>query len=88
MHREAGRKADYFATSNRTEEWAMGGQTALMSFWDRPLHAMTDAFADADFRIAVISEPEPAPAARELFPDELAAKSRFLCFLFFVLQAG
>jgi SAM-dependent methyltransferase len=88
MHREAGRKADYFATSNRTEEWAMGGQTTLMSFWDRPLHAMTDAFAAAGFRIAVISEPAPAPAARELFPDELAAKPRFLCFLFFVLQAG
>ncbi len=88
MHREAGRKADYFATSNRTEEWTMGGQTALMSFWDRPLHAMTDAFTAAGFRIGVISEPAPAPAALELFPDEIAAKPRFLCFLFFVLQAG
>jgi ubiquinone/menaquinone biosynthesis C-methylase UbiE len=88
MHREAGRKASYFATSNRMEEWTMGGQTALMSFWDRPLHAMTDAFTAAGFRIAVISEPAPAPAARELFPDELADKPRFLCFLFFVLQAG
>jgi hypothetical protein len=39
-------------------------------------------------RIAVISEPAPAPAARELFPDVIAAKPRFLCFLFFVLQAG
>jgi SAM-dependent methyltransferase len=86
--RKAGRKADYFATSNRTEEWTMGGQTALMSFWDRPLHAMTDAFTAAGFRIAVISEPEPAPAARELFPDEIAARPRFLGFLFFVLQAG
>ena len=84
MHGKAGRKADYFATSNRTEEWAMGCQTALMSFWDRPLHAMTDAFTAAGFQIAVISEPEPAPAARELFPDELAARPRFLCFLFFV----
>ena len=88
MHREAGRKGDYFATSNRTEEWAMGGQTALMSFWDRPLHAMTDAFTAAGFRIAVISEPPAAPAARELFPDAIAGKQRFLCFLFFVLQAG
>jgi hypothetical protein len=34
------------------------------------------------------SEPEPAPAARELFPDDIATKPRFLCFLFFVLQAG
>lgn len=88
MHREAGRKADYFATSNWTEEWTMGGQTVPMSFWQRPLHAMTGAFTAAGFRIAVISEPAPAPAARELFPDQLAAKPRFLCFLFFVLQAG
>ena len=84
----AGRKTDYFATYNWTEEWTMGGQTALMSFWNRPLHAMTDAFTAAGFRISVISEPEPVPAARELFPDDLAAKPRFLCFLFFVLQAG
>jgi hypothetical protein len=49
---------------------------------------MTDAFTAAGFRIAVISEPAPAPAARELFPDVIAAKPRFLCFLFFVLQAG
>jgi hypothetical protein len=27
-----------------------------MSFWHRPLHAMTDAFTAAGFRIAVISE--------------------------------
>jgi ubiquinone/menaquinone biosynthesis C-methylase UbiE len=87
MHREDGRKADYFATSNRTEEWTMGGQSARMSFWDRPLHAMTEAFIAAGFRIAVVSEPPPDPAAHELFPDELAAKPRFLCFLFFVLQA-
>ena len=88
MHREAGRKADYFATCNWTDEWTMGGQTALMSVWHRPLHAMTDAFTAAGFRIAVISEPAPAPAARDLFPDDITAKPRFLCFLFFVLQAG
>ena len=88
MHREAGREADYFATSNRTEEYAFSGQTALLSLWDRPLHAMTGAFTAAGFRMTVISEPEPAPAARERFPDQLAAMPRFLAFLFFVLQAG
>jgi SAM-dependent methyltransferase len=88
MHREAGRKPDYFATYNHTAEWTMGGQTAVMSFWHRPLHAMTDAFTAAGFRIAVISEPPPAPGARELFPDVLADKQAFLCFIFFVLQAG
>ncbi|RSO09928.1 SAM-dependent methyltransferase [Streptomyces sp. WAC 05379] len=89
MHRQAGREAeyDYFDTTNWTEEWTMGGQTALMSIWHRPLHAMIEAFTEAGFRITVISEPEPDPAARELFPEAIAAKRRFLCFLFFVLQA-
>jgi hypothetical protein len=61
-----------------------------MTFWTRPLHAMTGAFAAAGFRIAVISEPSPAPGARELFPDVLADTNSgtFLCFLFFVLEAA
>ncbi|MFC7262778.1 class I SAM-dependent methyltransferase [Streptomyces lutosisoli] len=89
MHRQAGREAEYnyFNTTNWTEEWTMGGQTALMSLWHRPLHAMIEAFTAAGFRITVISEPEPDPAARELFPEAIAATPRFLCFLFFVLQA-
>lgn len=62
----------------------MGGRTARLRFWNRPLHAMTDAFAAAGFRITVISEPESDPAARDLFPE---VTSRFLSFLFFVLQA-
>jgi SAM-dependent methyltransferase len=89
LQRQAGRQPDYFATYNRTEEWTMGGHTALMSFWTRPLHAMTDAFTAAGFRIAAISEPRPAPGARELFPDFFAdlKSGAFLCFLFFVLEA-
>lgn len=89
MHRQAGREAeyDYFDTTNWTEEWTMGGHTALMSIWHRPLHAMIEAFTGAGFRITAISEPEPDPSARQLFPEAIATKTRFLCFLFFVLQA-
>lgn len=89
MHRQAGREAEYeyFDTTNWTDEWTMGGQTELMSLWHRPLHAMIEAFTSAGFRITVISEPDPDPAARELFPEAIAAKPRFLCFLFFVLHA-
>jgi hypothetical protein len=68
LRRLAGHRTNYFATYNWTEEWTMGGQTAPVSFWNRPLHAMTDAFTAAGFRISIISEPQPAPAARELFP--------------------
>ncbi|MFI6299439.1 hypothetical protein ACIBEJ_48150 [Nonomuraea sp. NPDC050790] len=85
----AGEKPEYFKTRIRVDEWAMGGQTAQMRFWDRPLHAMTEAFTAAGFRISVISEPPFVPEARELFPEvrEITG-TRFLSFLFFVLEAG
>ncbi|WP_326566232.1 class I SAM-dependent methyltransferase [Amycolatopsis rhabdoformis] len=88
MRREAGERVSYFATSLRTEKWEMGGGTAELRFWDRPLHAMTDAFTAAGFRVAVISEPDSAPGAREKFPEDFAGFSgtRFLGFLFFVLN--
>jgi len=85
MSREGGRSVDYFETTNRIEHWTLSGRTAAMSFWDRPLHAMTDAFTAAGFRIELISEPDPAPDARALFPGE---PPRFLAFLFFVLRAA
>ncbi|MBF6130701.1 class I SAM-dependent methyltransferase [Nocardia brasiliensis] len=87
--RMAGDETNYFQTRNRTEEWTMGGQTAQLSFWDRPLHAMTDAFTAAGFRLTVISEPPAAPSARDLAPDvfDESTGTRFLCFLFFVLHA-
>jgi len=88
-NREWGRQADYFATTSLTVEWTAGGQSALLRFWDRPLHAMSDAFAAAGFRIAVISEPTIAPETpRELLPDDITDKRRLLCFLFFVLHAS
>ncbi|WP_067813723.1 class I SAM-dependent methyltransferase [Nocardia inohanensis] len=85
----SGDPVNYFQIRNRTDEWTMSGQTAKMSFWDRPLHAMTDAFTAAGFRISVISEPPALPAARELIPEVLGESpdNRFLCFLFFVLHA-
>jgi SAM-dependent methyltransferase len=87
LERQAGRKPNYHETYNWTEEWTMGGQTIPMSFWNRPLHAMTDAFTAAGFRISVISEPQPVPAARDLFPEEFRLLSTSMSFLFFVLHA-
>lgn len=89
LNRDAGREVDYFATTNSTDEWTVGGRTALLSFWHRPLHAMTDAFTAAGFQITTISEPGvAADTPREMLPDNLADRRRFLCFLFFVLRAG
>jgi SAM-dependent methyltransferase len=60
--------ADYFATCKWSDEYIFSGQSAVLTYWHRPLHAMTGAFTEAGFRISVISEPDPAPGARELFP--------------------
>jgi hypothetical protein len=48
---------------------------------------MTDAFTNAGFRLAVVSEPQPDPAARELFPDDFHALSTKTSLLFFVVEA-
>jgi ubiquinone/menaquinone biosynthesis C-methylase UbiE len=80
-------RPDYHATTSYSFEWTLRGQTAQMHFWRRPLHAMTGAFTAAGFHIATISEPQPDPAARELFPDDFDHLSTGMSFIFFVLDA-
>ncbi|PSL02100.1 methyltransferase family protein [Haloactinopolyspora alba] len=78
--------ADYFAVTRYSEDYVMDGQTVILTFWHRPLHAMADAFAAAGFRIAAVSEPPPAAnTPQELLPPDLYGRS-FMCFLFFVLE--
>ncbi|MEU0794671.1 methyltransferase domain-containing protein [Amycolatopsis sp. NPDC005961] len=83
-------EGDYFATVRWSEEYTFDGRETVLTYWHRPLHAMTDAFTAAGFRTAVVSEPPFAPEARDLFPDELAGfqSGAFLGFLFFVLEAA
>jgi SAM-dependent methyltransferase len=79
---------DYFALTQWSDEYTFGGRTTRLTFWHRPLHAMTDAFAGAGFHTAVIGEPPVSPETpRELLPPQLGDRRRFLCFLFFVLEA-
>ncbi len=88
--RLSGGSSEYFGVRARTEEWNMGGRSAQLVFWDRPLHAMIDAFAAAGFRITTISEPAPSAAAYERFPDEFVNRpsGRFLAFLLFALESS
>lgn len=79
-------RPSYHATTNWTDEWTFGGRSFPMTFWRRPLHAMTEAFTDAGFRLSVISEPQPDPAARERFPEEFEELSTKITFLFFVVE--
>ncbi|RSD17233.1 class I SAM-dependent methyltransferase [Amycolatopsis eburnea] len=87
-HRQEGPRPDYFAHYTWTDEFPLHGQTGRMTFWHKPLHAMTDAFTAAGFRLAVVHEPRPTAAARELFPDDFPILDTFPSFLFFVLEAG
>jgi len=85
--------ADYWATyQHDVEVTTSSGQSFVLTYWHRPLPAMISAFTTAGFRIAAIDEPLPAAGTpRELLPDFLKDKppgSGFLCFLFFVLEAG
>ncbi|MFD5142745.1 class I SAM-dependent methyltransferase [Streptomyces sp. NPDC058401] len=79
-------RPDYFATGSYSFDWTFGGKSVPMTFWRKSLHAMSEAFATAGFRLSVISEPQPDPAARELFPDAFRELSRTPCFLFFVVE--
>ncbi|WP_434098690.1 hypothetical protein [Streptomyces mirabilis] len=47
---------------------------------------MTGVFTTAGFRLAVISEPRPDPAARGLFPNDFHGLSTKTCFLIFVVE--
>jgi SAM-dependent methyltransferase len=79
--------ADCFAVTKYSEDYLMDGQTVWLTFWHRPLHAVTDAFAAAGFRIVAVSEPSHSPdTPPELLPADLEEGRSFLCFLFFVLE--
>ena len=79
----------YFDVTRYSEEFVFDGRDSVLTYWHRPLHAMSDAFTEAGFRISVISEPPfAADTPRDLLPPHLVDRTAFVCFLFFVLEAG
>lgn len=77
---------DYFATELWEDTWNVAGQPVPISFYRRPLSAITDAVGDAGFSIERIVEPPPAPEMEERFPDEFRYLSTTPGFLFLVLR--
>jgi ubiquinone/menaquinone biosynthesis C-methylase UbiE len=75
--------ASYFETKQITETWKKGSGEYEVTFWRRPLTAMTHAIAASGFVIEQLVEPEPL---RELYArsprdyTDLATKPRFLFF--------
>jgi SAM-dependent methyltransferase len=82
-------QADYFAVTEWTDEYSFGDQQAVLTYWHRPLHDMTDAFSESGFRVAVVSEPAWSPdTPAELLPPGFEGRTSFVSFLFFVLVAS
>jgi ubiquinone/menaquinone biosynthesis C-methylase UbiE len=86
LQRRDGNKVNYMETYSWSEEWTMGGQTARLTFWTRPVHAMTDAFTAAGFGVEAIREPVPVPEAEELFPEDFRALTNNPAFRLFLLR--
>ncbi len=81
-HPSSGRD-NYFETYSFDETWQRGGKDIVMRFWHRPLHAMFDALKSAGFTIDIVSEPQPDPRARMLFPQAYRSLTTTPRFLFF-----
>ena len=79
---------DYFALTRIAEDHLFDGETVWLTFWYRPLHAMADAFARAGFLIRGIGEPPPAPDTPAEMLTGLEPTGKFICFVFFDLQAA
>jgi hypothetical protein len=80
--------SDYFALARWSHEYTFDGHSTELTYWHRPMHAMTDEFDDAGLRLTVISGTPISPwTPRELLPALLVDRTSFLCFIFFVLEA-
>lgn len=81
-------RADYFGVEEFSYDAEHGGRTVVYTNWHRPLQAMTDAFTAAGFRISALSEPPVDPGTpADLLPHDLKRRTRFISFIFFVLEA-
>ncbi|WP_411733667.1 class I SAM-dependent methyltransferase [Paeniglutamicibacter sp.] len=79
---------DYFKPAKYSDDHTFNGQPATLTYWHRPLHAMTDAFNKAGFQIEVVSEPPySTDAPSEIIPPQFKDRESFLSFIFFVLRA-
>jgi SAM-dependent methyltransferase len=74
---------DYFAVQQVTEAWTRDGESFDVTFWRRPLTAMTEAISAAGFVIDELVEPAPAAELRQRDPkshDKIRMSPRFLFF--------
>ena len=75
---------DYFALTQYSEDYDLGGTTAVMTYWHRPLQDVFGAFIEAGLAITSVTEPAAVPGTPQgLLPPQ---GRRFICFLFLALE--
>ena len=77
---------DYFAIKQVTETWTKGSGEFDVTFWRRPLTAMTESIASAGFVIERLVEPGPVPALRARDSSSYERLRTTPSFLFFRLR--
>lgn len=82
----------YFETRLLTEEWKMGGgEPYNISFYRRPLDAITDALAQAGFLIERLTEARPTADYAQAAPESYARQKdspSFLCIRACLVRRG
>lgn len=78
---------DYFAIKQVSEVWTRDGLPFEVTFWRRPLTAMTAAVTSAGFVIERLVEPAPSPAVEQRDPRVGRRLVTTPHFLFFRLRA-
>jgi ubiquinone/menaquinone biosynthesis C-methylase UbiE len=79
---------EYYDLTEFTYDAEHAGRTVIYTNWHRPLQSMTDAFTAAGFRLSAITEPPISPDTPvELRPPNQPHPARFICFIFFTLEA-
>ena len=74
---------NYFAVKQVTDVWIKGGASFDVTFWRRPLTAMTSAISEAGFVIDQLVEPEPSAELAPRDPEgyeKIRTGPRFLFF--------
>jgi hypothetical protein len=82
---------DCFKVMQVTETWHRGSQPFEVTFWRRPLTAVTAAISSAGIVIERLVEPAPLPSLQQRDPqayDKIRTRPRFLFFRLVKRGAG
>ncbi len=80
------KRKDYFATELVHDVWQANGAKMQVSYYARPLTAITTALGQAGFWIENIIEPQPSIEAKEQFPQRYEFLSKNPWFMIFVTR--